>query len=61
MTRRITKTKPITVRLNLRDEELFNQYLEREYLSASELLRQLVSDWLRQPDGQPSERPSLQG
>lgn len=61
MTRRTTKTKPITVRLNLRDEEPFNQYLEREYLSASEVLRQLVSDWLRQLDRQPSERPSLQG
>ena len=54
MKRRITKSNPITFRLNLKDEELFTQVLDREYLSASELVRQLVSDWLREQTEKPS-------
>jgi len=48
MTKRITKSSPISFRLHRSDEELFQRVLDTKWLSASEVARNCVTEWLRQ-------------
>jgi|MDTB01.1.fsa_nt_gb Arc/MetJ-type ribon-helix-helix transcriptional regulator len=45
--RRITKSAPISFRLHRKDQDLFNSILDKDYLTASEVAREAVTEWLR--------------